>query len=192
MGVCLSGFLACRGIIHAAVRGAIYINLIIWSSIYLAMQHKFSALTSNQLNRLVSLGRVRNSVTIEALRTKTEIALCLARHPSHGAMGAQKAVDAIQIYRAPLSSSRTGLAFGWIGTTSGLASVVRKLKTKCLPTSGAAFVPLSPSHSVHIPAKIIWGRLNDADPDGAFANPMHAFLRRRRIIGRISHDADIS
>ena len=49
--------------------------------------------------------------------------------------------------RAPSSSSRTGVASGWIGATSGLASVVRNEKTRCLPTSGTVFVPLSPSHS---------------------------------------------
>ncbi len=77
---------------------------------------------------------------------------CSAGAISHGAF--------IHISLSPSSSKRTGVASGWIGATSGLVWVVRKLKARCLPTTGMVLVPVSPSHSRQIPAKNINGRLS--------------------------------
>src|SRR5208337_2281457 len=47
----------------------------------------------------------------------------------------------------------TGMAFGWIGATMALASVVRKPNSSCLPSTGALLGPRTPRHRVHRPAK---------------------------------------
>ena len=44
------------------------------------------------------------------------------------------------------------MAFGWIAPTSALASVVRKLKTRCSPSIGLVFVPRTPAHCRQMPA----------------------------------------
>jgi hypothetical protein len=52
------------------------------------------------------------------------------------------------------------VASEWMGATSGLASVVRKLKTKCCPHRAPPSVPWSSSHSRQMPAKNISGRVS--------------------------------
>src|SRR5271157_5179202 len=47
----------------------------------------------------------------------------------------------------------TGMAFGWTGATTELASVVRKPKSSCSPSTGALFGPRTPRQGVHRPAK---------------------------------------
>ncbi len=47
----------------------------------------------------------------------------------------------------------TGMAFGWIGATIALASVVRKPKCSCSPSTGALLGPLTPRQGVQRPAK---------------------------------------
>jgi len=50
----------------------------------------------------------------------------------------------IHVLRPASSSIKTGVTSGWIGATSGPASVVRKLKTACTPPSGATLIPWLP------------------------------------------------
>jgi hypothetical protein len=38
----------------------------------------------------------------------------------------------------------TGMAFGWMGATTALASVVRKPNSSCSPLTGALFGPRTP------------------------------------------------
>ena len=52
----------------------------------------------------------------------------------------------------------TGIAFGWMGSTTAFGCVVRKPYTLCGPAIGFDFVPLSPLNSVQMPAKVHSGR----------------------------------
>ena len=45
------------------------------------------------------------------------------------------------------------MAFGWIGATIALASVVRKPNSSCSPSTGALLGPRTPRQGVHRPAK---------------------------------------
>src|SRR5271170_5324551 len=52
----------------------------------------------------------------------------------------------------------TGIAFGWMGATTALASVVRKPNSSCSPSTGALLGPRTPRQGVHRPAKANSGR----------------------------------
>jgi hypothetical protein len=52
----------------------------------------------------------------------------------------------------------TGIAFGWIGSTTAFGAVVRKPWTRCGPGMGFDLVPRSPLNSVQIPANAVSGR----------------------------------
>ncbi len=52
----------------------------------------------------------------------------------------------------------TGMAFGWIGPTIALGSVVRNPNSSCSPSIGALLGPRTPLHGVQRPAKAKSGR----------------------------------
>jgi hypothetical protein len=56
----------------------------------------------------------------------------------------------------------TGIAFGWIGSTTAFGDVVRKSQTKGGPGIGFDFVPRSPLNSAQMPAKQKSGRLSSS------------------------------
>jgi hypothetical protein len=59
---------------------------------------------------------------------------------------------------SPASVRTTGMAFGWIGATIALASVVRNPKSSCSPSIGALLGPRTPLQGVQRPAKAKSGR----------------------------------
>src|SRR5262249_58659325 len=75
---------------------------------------------------------------------------CSAFASSHGAR--------IQTSRSSSVTKITGIAFGWIGSTTAFGAVVRKPYTSCGPGIGFDFVPRSPLNTVQIPAKAARGR----------------------------------
>ena len=52
----------------------------------------------------------------------------------------------------------TGMALGWMGATTALASVVRNPNSSCSPSTRALFGPRTPRQGVHNPAKANSGR----------------------------------
>ena len=50
------------------------------------------------------------------------------------------------------------MAFGWMGATMALASVVKNPNSSCSPSTGALFGPRTPRQRVHNPAKANSGR----------------------------------
>jgi len=76
---------------------------------------------------------------------------------------------------------------GWIGATSAFGAVVRNENKTWLPSSGLAFVPRTPRHPRHIPAKKNRGLLSSSAYHVQLHQLIHikaTFRATRRLLSR--------
>src|SRR6267154_6643925 len=64
----------------------------------------------------------------------------------------------VQTSRSSSVVKITGIALGWIGSTTAFGAVVRKPQTRCGPGIGLDVVPRSSLNAVQMPAKANTGR----------------------------------
>src|SRR5208283_2152765 len=70
------------------------------------------------------------------------------RHPATAAKAGAREAGVSASSRSSTSARITGIALGWIGATTALASVVGKPNSSCSPSTGALFGPLTPRQRV--------------------------------------------